>query len=74
MSGKCGLGFYPLKCALGWDFYDRLWGTMLLPLFLAALCLLAPGYVRNADKCALCPPTWLSLDHPVPPLTGGVHL
>ena len=41
VSGGFSLGFYPLKCALSWSFYDRLWGTMLLPLFLAALCLLA---------------------------------
>jgi hypothetical protein len=39
-GGGLSMGFYPLKCALGWGFYSRLWGTMLLPLFMAFLMLL----------------------------------
>ena len=47
------MGFWPMKCALGWDFYARLWGSMALPFFLVFLALLytlARGRVkREAD-------------------------
>jgi hypothetical protein len=34
------LGFFPLKCALGWGYYSRLWGEMMLPLGMGGLILL----------------------------------
>ena len=34
VSGGISLGFWPMKCALGWDFYERLWGSMALPVVL----------------------------------------
>jgi hypothetical protein len=37
MSGGVSMGFYFIKCALGWDFYTRLLGGILLPLFLVVL-------------------------------------
>lgn len=36
-SGGVSMGVYFIKCALGWDFYGRLWGGMLTPVFLATL-------------------------------------
>ena len=34
------MGFWPMKCALGWDFYQRLWAAMSLPLLLIFIVLL----------------------------------
>jgi hypothetical protein len=39
-GGGLSMGFYPLKCALGWGFYGRLVGTMVLPLFMVFMLLL----------------------------------
>ena len=36
-SGGVSMGVYFIQCALGWDFYQRVWGGMLTPLFLVLL-------------------------------------
>jgi hypothetical protein len=39
-TGGVSMGLYFIKCALGWDFYERLWGGILTPPFLVLMCLL----------------------------------
>ena len=39
-SGGVSMGSWPMKCALGWDFYDRLWAGMGLPFGLSIILLL----------------------------------
>jgi hypothetical protein len=34
VSGGLSLGFYPIKCALGLNFYTQTWGTVALPVLL----------------------------------------
>ena len=36
-SGGVSMGVYFIQCALGWDFYQRVWGGMLTPVFLVLL-------------------------------------
>jgi hypothetical protein len=36
-SGGLSMGVYFIQCALGWDFYQRVWGGMLTPVFLVLL-------------------------------------
>jgi hypothetical protein len=39
-SGGVSMGLYFVKCALGWDFYARLWGGIFFPLLLVLCCAL----------------------------------
>jgi hypothetical protein len=39
-TGGISMGLYFIKCALGWDFYGRLWGGIFTPPFLVLMCLL----------------------------------
>jgi hypothetical protein len=52
-SGGVSMGFYFIKCALGWDFYERLWGGMCIPpllVFLSALYTLSRGLRRSETQ------------------------
>lgn len=48
-SGGVSVGLYYVKCALGWDFYTRLWGGLFLPLLCVLLCAIY-SYVRGVFK------------------------
>jgi hypothetical protein len=53
LSGGVSMGFYFIKCALGWDFYTRLLGGILLPLFLvilSAVYTLSRALFRNESE------------------------
>jgi hypothetical protein len=53
VSGGLSLGFYPIKCALGLDFYSQTWGTVALPaLFVCTYCV--------AEFCTTCSRTGLA--------------
>ena len=48
------MGVYFIQCALGWDFYGRVWGGMLTPVFLvllAALYTLSRVLCRKEMQC-----------------------
>jgi hypothetical protein len=39
IAGGLSLGFYPIKCALGLDYYGQTWGTVATPVVLIVVCL-----------------------------------
>ena len=41
VSGGVSMGFWPIKCSLKWDFYQRLWAAMFFTPTLLLLTLLS---------------------------------
>jgi hypothetical protein len=85
VSGGLSLGFYPIKCALGLNFYAQTWGTVALPLLLvftfcvAELCSnLLKGSKLSQVQVEWMPCTVIVLFYMYPPivqtLLSGTYL